>query len=250
MCERPAIAPDGREKPPEAEGGGIDTGAVPAARHQNYLAVPRICERRGRIEVCRARKRIDGAKLAAWHACREDSVLAVLHPNDGRHGHGSEALCLLPPQQARFEPDPRGSAHNVLADRGARPQAKIVRELKRVGSDAVIARNRYERVETRIGLRLRCRLLRSGDEVGLSALYVTASGRRGTGWAFRSGKPGRLCQVAVLPLYWGAPRFANREHARSLTDRSYISVAQGTDGRTSPVHEAILRKLIIPSFDS
>src|SRR5579884_2958132 len=92
----------------------------------------------------RVTRTISPAQSAVGEPLYENAVAAVAHPQNRGRRRRDQPFGLLLLEQARFEPDAGGGAHDVLTGGVADAETKLMRELSGIGSDAVMAGDRRQ----------------------------------------------------------------------------------------------------------
>ena len=145
MTERPAIAPEGRQEPADAERPRADASASDATRDEKRVAVGLARELLERHLACRVTDRVDEPAKPGRAAAAENKQRAVLQPDNGGRRHSPHPLGVGAGDEPRPHADHLGSANEIEFVGLAAAQRELSRKLNWIGSDSVIGRDSAQR---------------------------------------------------------------------------------------------------------
>ena len=141
MTERPAIAPEGRQEPADAERPRADAGASDATRDQKRVAVGLARELLERHLARRVTDRVDEPAEPGRAAAAENKQRAVLQPDNGRRRHSPHPLGVRAGDEPRPHADHLGSANEIEFVGLPAAQRELSRKLNRIRSNSVVGRD-------------------------------------------------------------------------------------------------------------
>ena len=173
MGKRAPVAQNRGPEPAEPEGGGIDSRPAKPARDQHQFARGQRRDVLHRQLLRRPGDRIDQPRHPLGRARAQDRETALLQAQDRRIRNGAETLGGHPAKDARLQLKKIRAANDILSLRTAAGQGKLMPQLRRIASDAVISR--HQRKPTQPGVQQLRRRWRShlalAHRKGLSDLY-------------------------------------------------------------------------------
>jgi hypothetical protein len=166
--ERPPVAPNRRQKPAESERVGVGPRPAQSARDQNDFAQGKRHDILDRQLLDDAGDWIDKLGQSLGRADRHHAESPALDSDERRVGNIGEALGLDGAQDTRSQPQNVGGADDVRRIGQPPRQREMMPELRRVGGDAVIARDHCESSEAWVHRLVR----RRGLDLGRLGLCV------------------------------------------------------------------------------
>ena len=138
MSERPAIAPEGRQEPADAERPRADAGPSDAARDEERLAAGLARQLLERHLGRHVADRVDEPAETGRATAAEDGQRAALQPDDGRRRHSPHPLGVRAGHEPRPHADHLGGANEIEFVGLPDAERELSRELHRIRADAVV----------------------------------------------------------------------------------------------------------------